>query len=155
VYWATCWGVAAALLGPRRLAALWHAGDTALPDPRSLAAAVLVVPPAITRQWMPYAREAGPVAIASAAGVGVTNALAEEALWRGVPIALFPGAPVRVVSTVHAMTDAGGVRQVRSMWLVGGPGSTSVPAPPGSTTWIGGNSIAARVGNIPLRRLPE
>jgi hypothetical protein len=82
VYWATCWGVAAALVGPRRLAALWQAGDTALPDPRSLAAAVLVLPPlgAITTQWMPYARDAGPVAIASAAGVGVTNAFAEEAL---------------------------------------------------------------------------
>jgi membrane protease YdiL (CAAX protease family) len=175
VYWATCWGVAAALVGPRRLAALWQAGDTALPDPRSLAAAVLVLPPlgAITTQWMPYARDAGPVAIASAAGVGVTNAFAEEALWRGVPVALFPDAPVRgwlwpalgftawhlvpltaepssagrrasiltgaaaiglgygwiahrtrslrLVSPVHAMTDASGVRQVRSMWLVRGP----------------------------------
>jgi len=72
VYWATCWGVAAALVGPRRLAALWHPGDTALPDRRSLAVTVLVVPPlgAIMTQWVPNARDAGPVAIATAAGVG-------------------------------------------------------------------------------------
>lgn len=170
VYWATCWGVAAALVGPRRLAALWHPGDTALPDRSSLAVAVLVVPPlgAIMTQWVPNARDAGPVAIATAAGVGITNALAEEALWRGVPVALFPDAPVpgwlwpalgftawhlvpltaepssagrrasilagagaiglgfgwiayrtrslRVVSLIHAITDASGVRQVRSTW---------------------------------------
>jgi hypothetical protein len=93
VYWATCWGVAAALVGPRRLAALWHPGNTELPDPPFLAAMVLAVRPlgAITTQWLPNARDAGPVGIAAAAGVGITNALAQEALWRGVPVSLFPG----------------------------------------------------------------
>jgi membrane protease YdiL (CAAX protease family) len=132
---------------------------------------VLAVPPlgAITTQWMPHAREAGPVVVATAVGVGVTNALAEEALWRGVPVALFPDDPLRgwlwpalgftawhlvplaaqpttagrraailagaatiglgygwvaqqtrslaVVSPVHAVTDASGLRQVRAGWL--------------------------------------
>jgi len=84
VYWATCWGVAAALVGPRRLAALWHPRNTELPDPPFLAATVLAVPPlgAITTQWLPNARDAGPVGIAAAAGVGITNALAEEANQR-------------------------------------------------------------------------
>ena len=171
VYWATCWGVAAALVGPRRLAALWHPRNTELPDPPFLAATVLAVPPlgAITTQWLPNAPDAGPVGIAAAAGVGITNALAEEALWRGVPVALFHGARVRgwlwpalgftawhlvpltaqptsgarrasvfagaaaiglgngwiayrtgsllVVSAVHAITDASGLRQVGSTWL--------------------------------------
>ena len=116
VYWATCWGVAAALVGPRRLAALWHPGNTELPDPPSLAATVLAVPPlgALTTQWLPNARDAGPVGIAAAAGVGITNALAEEAL----------GAVSRLPSSPALRSGAGSGPPWAS------PPGTSCPSPP-------------------------
>jgi membrane protease YdiL (CAAX protease family) len=96
IYWATCWATAAALAGPRRLVGLWHHPDPLPPAPKSLAWAVLTVPPAgaIATQWIPHARTAGPRAVAVAAGVGVTNAIAEEALWRGAPVIVFPNDPV-------------------------------------------------------------
>jgi membrane protease YdiL (CAAX protease family) len=49
---------------------------------------------AISTQWLPHAKTAGTEAIAVAFGVGVTTALAEEALWRGTPVAAFPNDPV-------------------------------------------------------------
>jgi len=57
----------------------------------------LLVPPAgaIATELIPNARKAGTTAALAAAGIGVTNALAEEALWRGVPLAVFPGRQVR------------------------------------------------------------
>jgi hypothetical protein len=151
VYRATCWGVAAALVGPRRLAALWHPGNTELPDPPFLAAMVLAVPPlgAITTQWLPNARDAGPVGIAAAAGVGITNALAQEALWRGVPVSLFPGLlsgagsgppwaspPGTMCLSPPSQPAAHGARPFlpvlpRSAWAMGG--SPTGPAPCGSS----------------------
>jgi membrane protease YdiL (CAAX protease family) len=67
-----------------------------LPAPTSLALAALAIPPlgAVTTQWLPQLRRTGPSVAVAAAGVGVTNALAEEVLWRGVPSAIFPGDPV-------------------------------------------------------------
>ena len=96
-YWATCWTVAGALAGPRRLASLWQPAAEPMPQPRGLAWSVLAAPAlgAIGTQWLPHARSAGPAAVAVAAGVGITNALAEEALWRGVPVIVFPNDPVR------------------------------------------------------------
>jgi len=96
VYWATCWVTAAALVGPRRLARLWQRPAIPMPAPKPLAWAALIVPPAgaITTQWLPHARTAGPRAMAVAFGVGATNALAEETLWRGTPVAVFPNDPV-------------------------------------------------------------
>ena len=96
IYWATCWAAAAALAGPRRLARLWQRPVVPLPAPKALAWAALTVPSvgAITTQWLPHARTAGPVAVAAASGVGVTNAVAEEALWRGAPVAVFGNDPV-------------------------------------------------------------
>lgn len=43
----------------------------------------------------PHARRAGSTAVLVAAGVGITNALAEEALWRGLPVAVLPDDPIR------------------------------------------------------------
>jgi membrane protease YdiL (CAAX protease family) len=97
VYWAACWTLAGVVVGPRRLRELWQVPDPSLPAPRPLAAAVFVVPPlgALATEWLPNARTAGTAAVAVAAGVGVTNALAEEAFWRGVPAASFPGERLR------------------------------------------------------------
>jgi membrane protease YdiL (CAAX protease family) len=96
IYWATCWATAAALVGPRRLARLWQRPAIPLPAPKALAWAALTVPPlgAIATQWLPHARSAGPLAVAAALGVGATNAIAEETLWRGTPGIVFPNGPV-------------------------------------------------------------
>jgi membrane protease YdiL (CAAX protease family) len=171
IYWATCWAVAAAIVGHDRLLDLWRLPREVVPRPRPVGAAVLVAPPlgAVATEWWPNARAAGPTAIAVAAGLGLTNALAEEALWRGVPVAAFPGESLRgwlwpsvgftawhlvplstrptsarrrtsvlagaaaiglsygwiaqrtqslaVVTPAHALTDACGVRPVRTIWL--------------------------------------
>lgn len=51
--------------------------------------------PRLITQWIPHVRQVGPAAVGTAAGIGITNALAEEALWRGVPIAVFPDDALR------------------------------------------------------------
>lgn len=97
VYWASCWVVAGAVVGPRRLLAVWQVPEQLLPAPRGLSAAVLMAPPlgGFATQWLPEARASGPVVVALAAGIGTTNALAEEVFWRGVPVAVFPDDPLR------------------------------------------------------------
>ncbi|MFK5648020.1 type II CAAX prenyl endopeptidase Rce1 family protein [Ornithinimicrobium sp. LYQ121] len=71
--------------------------ERGLPAPRWLGAVVLVAPPlgGFVTQWVPNVRASGPLAAAVAAGVGTTNALAEEVFWRGVPVAVFPDDPWR------------------------------------------------------------
>jgi membrane protease YdiL (CAAX protease family) len=58
---------------------------------------VLVTPPlgAVTTEWLPNLRAAGWPAVAVSAGVGFTNAIAEDALWRGAAVAAWPEDPVR------------------------------------------------------------
>jgi len=98
LYWATCWVLADVIVGPRRLLDLWRPPERpVLPTPRPVAAVLLVAPPlgALTTEWLPNVRPADPAAVAVAAGIGVTNALAEETLWRGVPAVTFPGDRLR------------------------------------------------------------
>ena len=97
VYWVTCWAAAGAIAGPRRLAALWQPAAEPLPSPHRLAWSVLAAPAvgAVATQWLPHARRSGPAAVVVATGVGITNALAEEALWRGLPVVVFPHDRVR------------------------------------------------------------
>jgi membrane protease YdiL (CAAX protease family) len=97
IYWASCWALAGLVIGRRRLPGLWQVPDQALPAPRGLGAAVLLAPPlgGLATQWVPHARASGAVAVAVAAGIGTTNALAEEVFWRGVPVATFPDDPLR------------------------------------------------------------
>jgi len=92
IYWGTCWTLAGVILGPRRVLELWRLPEQMLPTPRPLAAVVLLAPPlgALATEWLPHARAAGPGAVAVATGIGITNALAEETLWRGVPAETFP-----------------------------------------------------------------
>ena len=92
IYWGTCWTLAGVILGPRRVLELWRLPEQMLPTPRPLAAVVLLAPPlgALATEWLPHARAAGPGAVAVATGIGITNALAEETLWRGVPAQTFP-----------------------------------------------------------------
>ena len=97
VYWAVCWGLAAAIAGPHRLVGMWRSASGPLPKPRALLWSVLIIPPAgaVATELIPNARKAGLSAVLAAVGVGFTNAMAEEALWRGVPVAVFPGRKVR------------------------------------------------------------
>ena len=96
VYWASCWAAAAAITGPRGLARTFRPGQS-LPPPRALSVAVLAFPAvgAVLTELLPNVRRAGPAAIAASVGIGLTNALAEEAFWRALPVTLFPEDPVR------------------------------------------------------------
>jgi membrane protease YdiL (CAAX protease family) len=62
-----------------------------------LAVAGLVVPPAgaLATELRPQLRTADRRTVATAVIVGVTNAVAEELFWRGLPVALFPDDPIR------------------------------------------------------------
>jgi len=95
-YWALCWGLALAVAGLPRLAGLWRTSGSPERHERRLFWSVLLLPPAgaITTELIPNARKAGATAALAAVGIGVTNAMAEEALWRGVPMAVFPGRKV-------------------------------------------------------------
>jgi membrane protease YdiL (CAAX protease family) len=171
LYWAACWAGAAATIGPGPLVSMFRRSPRSLPAPRALSIAVLAFPAvgAVFTEFVPNLRRAGTKATVASVGIGLTNALAEEAFWRAVPVALFPDDPVRgwlwpaagftawhlvalraagtgagrasrlifgagliglgygwvafhtrsVVPTVgpHAITDASGVRVVKSMWL--------------------------------------
>lgn len=96
-YWTTCWAAAAAIAGPRRIAGTFRTSRRPLPAPRALARAALALPPigAVTTELLPHARAAGPAAIGTSIFVGTTNALAEEAFWRALPVTLFPDDAVR------------------------------------------------------------
>ena len=76
---------------------MWKAPSGPLPKPRALLWSVLLIPPAgaVATELIPNARKAGLPAALTAVGIGVTNALAEEVLWRGVPLAVFPDQRVR------------------------------------------------------------
>jgi membrane protease YdiL (CAAX protease family) len=96
-YWALCWAVAAAIAGPGRLVGQWQPPVGPGRQSGPLLWGVLLVPPAgaVATELIPNARKAGLQAAVVAVGIGVTNALAEEALWRGVPLAVFPGEKLR------------------------------------------------------------
>ena len=96
VYWALCWGFAAAIAGRHQLVEGWRAPSGLGRQRHALLWSILLVPPAgaAATELVPNARQAGLPAAFAAMGIGVTNALAEEALWRGVPLAVFPGQKV-------------------------------------------------------------
>ena len=96
-YWMLCAGLPLAIAGPRRLSRLLDAPRGPLPQPRWLAMAALVVPPAgaLATELVPKLRHTTSRGVATAVAVGVTNAVAEELLWRALPVAMFPADPVR------------------------------------------------------------
>ncbi len=91
-YWAACWLVAITVAGPARLFRTFDAGRRPLPAPRALALAALAGPPlgALITEFLPQARRVGGAAIGASIFIGTTNALAEEAFWRALPVAVFP-----------------------------------------------------------------
>jgi len=96
-YWLLCTALPLTIAGPRGLADLLTRPGRAMPAPRWLAAAGLVVPPAgaLATELGPELRHANRRTVATAIIVGVTNAMAEELLWRGLPVAMFPDDPIR------------------------------------------------------------
>jgi membrane protease YdiL (CAAX protease family) len=68
-----------------------------MPRPRWLAVAAVAVPPlgAVATELAPQLRLTTSRALATAVAVGITNAVAEDLLWKGMPMALFPDDPVR------------------------------------------------------------
>jgi membrane protease YdiL (CAAX protease family) len=97
LYWATCFIVTVAVLGPRGIRqSLTHPTGN-LPRPRALAVATLAVPVvgAVAVELRPHLREVSGTAVAVAPIIGTVNAVAEELLWRALPAAAHPGDPVR------------------------------------------------------------
>ena len=96
-YWAMCAVIPMVLAGPRPIAAVLRSPSRPLPKPRWLATVALVLPPAgaIATELAPQLRRTSARTGLTAVVVGVTNALAEELLWRALPVAVFPDDPVR------------------------------------------------------------
>lgn len=91
VYWSACVAIPVALLGPRRTAGLLRDART----PRALEAAALALPPlgGLAMETLPALRggvTVDPPLLATAAAFAAANSLAEELLWRGLFIAVFP-----------------------------------------------------------------
>lgn len=91
VYWSACVAIPVAVLGPRRTAGLLRDART----PRALEAVALALPPlgGLATETLPALRGGVTVdqaLLATAAVFAATNSLAEELLWRGLFIAVFP-----------------------------------------------------------------
>jgi membrane protease YdiL (CAAX protease family) len=95
IYWATCAGASVALLGRRRLRALFRDTRPRLGRPALLGASLLLWPPvgAIATRFAPELAASTPPMLVTIAGVALVNAILEELLWRGVFISLFPRNP--------------------------------------------------------------
>lgn len=91
-YWAVCLGLPLAVLGWRGCADLVRRPARPLPRPRALALATLGVPlaGAVAVELIPNVRAASPKLVAASLGIAGVNAMAEEVLWRGLPITAFP-----------------------------------------------------------------
>lgn len=91
VYWSACVAIPVAVLGPRRTAGLLLDAR----PPSALETAVLALPPlgGLATETLPALRSGvsvDPPLVATAVAFAATNAVAEELLWRGLFLAVFP-----------------------------------------------------------------
>lgn len=162
-YWALCWAAATAIAGRRPITRMFTKGRGRLPHPRALAYAALAVPPvgAVTTELLPHARRVGPAVIGTAIFVGATNALAEEAFWRALPVTVFPDEMVRgwlwpaawfTVWHLVPLTAAGAGRRRAVAVLTGaamiGAGYGWIAAETGSVTAVLGPHVLADASGI-------
>jgi hypothetical protein len=96
-YWMLCAALPPLIAGPRHIAVVVRPSRRPLPEPRWLAVAALAVPPAgaVATELVPQVHRTSARTMVTAVRVGVTNAVAEELLWRALPVAMFPDDPVR------------------------------------------------------------
>ena len=92
VYWATCAGVAGAILGRAGLRAAFEDRRPRLGRPALLGLVLLAWPPlgAIATRFIPEIGSATPPMIVTIVGVGIVNALLEELMWRAAYVQLWP-----------------------------------------------------------------
>jgi uncharacterized protein len=95
VYWGLCGILAAVLIGRTRIGELFRDVRPRL-GTRSLVGGLLLLwPPlgAIATRFIPEVGEASAAMLVTIVGVAVVNTIAEEVLWRGVYISLWPHNP--------------------------------------------------------------
>jgi membrane protease YdiL (CAAX protease family) len=93
-YWAVwCLGVPLWVMGPRRSLHVLMTGRR--PDAKEIAALVLPVVGALSSELLPRRRQVDPAVLAVMVAGAVVNAPAEELLWRGMFMELFPDDPIR------------------------------------------------------------
>jgi membrane protease YdiL (CAAX protease family) len=93
VYWVGwCGAVPLALLGPHRVRAMFRRSRPMAAPERAVAIATLAFPPigGVITQALPRRREADATLVTTALALAAVNATAEEVLWRGVFVELFP-----------------------------------------------------------------
>lgn len=94
VYWCGwCVALPVAVLGPPRALRVLTVGRR--PTPAEAAALLLPVAGAIGTELVPHQRQVDRRVLANMLGTAAVNATAEELLWRGLFLEVFPGDPVR------------------------------------------------------------
>lgn len=96
VYWAACAGLTVGLLGPARTRTLFTGGRSRLGRPAAVGATLLAWPAigAVATRFLPEVRGATKRELATIEAVAAVNATAEELLWRGVYLTLWPSNPL-------------------------------------------------------------
>jgi membrane protease YdiL (CAAX protease family) len=142
VYWTACFMIPAAILGPRRAVSLLA---DARPPTRA-EAVVLALPPVggLASETLPALRagvRVDPPLLGTAVAFAVTNGLAEELLWRGLFLAVFPDS--RLLGLAYPAVGFG-------LWHLA-PGQVH-PAPrPGA--FVAAASVLGLVNGWAVRRL--
>jgi membrane protease YdiL (CAAX protease family) len=95
IYWGTCAGLSAALLGRRGMRELFRDRRPRLGTPQALGAALLLWAPAgaIATRFIPEIGQATVAMVVTILAIAILNALLEELLWRGVYMTFWPRNP--------------------------------------------------------------
>jgi membrane protease YdiL (CAAX protease family) len=93
VYWAGCLALPIGVLGPRRALRVLASGRR--PSGGEAAALLLPVVGAVTTEFLPQRPLVHPRVAATMVGSAAVNATAEELLWRGMFLEVFPDDPLR------------------------------------------------------------
>jgi membrane protease YdiL (CAAX protease family) len=94
-YWATCAGATIGLLSREDIRRSFSETKPRLGRPLAVGVVLFLWPPvgALGTRFLPEIRTADRAMVVTITGVGVTNAVLEELLWRGVYVTLWPNDP--------------------------------------------------------------